>query len=134
MSKLKAVIAGVLVLVFKATDAAVLADRTVAAQIDKAPVAEERAAKPRKKGQEREEGFTAWGKAVGGLQAGLGYHPSQKRAFSHGETVRLAVRVRNIGKEEVKLQYLRQFFIETPPIVTDADGKAVRQLSGIISP
>jgi hypothetical protein len=64
---------------------------------------------------------------VGGLQAGLGYPPGQKRAYSHGETIRLVVRVRNVGKEELKFQYLRQFFIERPPIVTDADGKAVRQ-------
>jgi hypothetical protein len=30
-----------------------------------------------------------------------------------------------VGKKEVKFQYLRQFFIETPPAVTDA-GKPVR--------
>ena len=125
ISKLKAVIAIVLVLGSIATGAAVLAHRTAAAQLDEPPVAEERAAKPQKQGQEREEGFTAWGKEVGGLQAGLGYHPGQKRAYSHGETVRLVVRVRNVGKEEVKFQYLRQFFIETPPTVTDADGKPV---------
>ena len=79
-------------------------------------------------GQEPEEGVTAWGKAVGGLQAGLGYYPSQKRSFSHGETIRLIVRVRNVGTAELKFQYLRQFLVERPPIVTDADGKAVRQL------
>jgi hypothetical protein len=127
MSKLEAVIASVLVLGSMATDAAALAHRTAAAQLDKPPVAEERAARPPKQGQERVEGFTAWGEVVGGLQAGLGYHPGQKRAFSHGETVRLVVRVRNIGKVEVKFQYLRQFLIERPPIVTDADGRAVRQ-------
>jgi hypothetical protein len=65
---------------------------------------------------------------VGDLQAGLGCHPSQKWAFSQVETVRLVVRVRNIGKGEVKFQCLRQFLIENPPNVTDADGKAVRQL------
>jgi hypothetical protein len=127
MSKIKAVIASVLVLGSMATDAAVLVYRTAAAQLDKPPVEEERAAKSQEQRQEREEGFTAWGKAVGGLQAGLGYHPSQKRAFSHGETIRLVVRVRNVGKEDVKFQYLRQFLIERPPIVTDANGKAVRQ-------
>ena len=128
MSKLKVIIAGVLVLGSMATDTAVLAHRTAAAQVDKPPVAEGRAAKPQKQGQEREEGFTVWGKAVGGVQAGLGCHPGQRRAYSLGETVWLVVRVRNVGKDEVKVQYLRQFFIENPPIVTDADGKAVRQL------
>jgi len=49
------------------------------------------------------------------LQAGLGL-PSRPKsgAYSHGETVKVVVRVRNVGKEEVKFQYLRQFFIETP--------------------
>jgi hypothetical protein len=55
----------------------------------------------------------------------LGYHPGQKRAYSHGEMVRLVVRVRNVGKEEIKFKYLRQFFIETPPAVTDGEGKPV---------
>jgi hypothetical protein len=127
MSKLEAIIAGVLVLGSLATDAAVLAHRTAAAHSESTPVADDRAAKPQKPVPERDEGVTAWGKAVGGLQAGLSYHPSQKRAFSHGETIRLVVRVRNVGKEDVKFQYLRQFFIERAPTVTDADGKEVRQ-------
>jgi hypothetical protein len=97
-----------------------------AAQSDKPPIAEKRVKTPRKQPQEREkEGFTAWGKEVGSLQAGLGYHPGQKRAYSHGETVRLIVRVRNVSKEAVKFQYLRQFFIERPPAVTDGAGKPV---------
>jgi hypothetical protein len=125
--KLKAVIASVLVLGSMAPDATVLAYRTAAAQIDKPPVAKERAAKPQKTGQEQEEGFTAWGKVVGCLHVGLGYLPGQKPAYSHDETIRLVVRVRNAGKEELKFQYVRQFLIERPPIVTDADGKAVRQ-------
>ena len=125
MSKLEAVIASVLVLGSMPTDAAVLAHRKAAAQRDKPPIAEERTATPQKQGQEREESFTAWGKEIGGLQAGLGYHPGQKRAYSHGETVRLVVRVRNVGKEEVKFQYLGKFFVETPPTVTDAEGKPV---------
>ena len=30
----------------------------------------------------------AWGKEVGGLQAGLGFKPGDKRVYHHGETVR----------------------------------------------
>jgi RNA polymerase sigma factor (sigma-70 family) len=75
--------------------------------------------------KDAEDGLTAWGKDLGGLQAGLGYLPGQKRAFSHGETVSLVVRVRNVGKEEVKFKYLRQFFIENPPTVTAGQGKRV---------
>ena len=41
--------------------------------------------------------------------------------------IRLVVRVRNVGNKEVKFQYLREFLIERLPIVTDVDGKAVRQ-------
>jgi hypothetical protein len=69
------------------------------------------------------EAFTAWGKEVGVLQAGLGFRPGEKRAYGHGETVTLVVRVRNVGKKEVEFQYLKEFFKENPPIVTDADGK-----------
>jgi uncharacterized protein (TIGR03067 family) len=84
------------------------------------------------------EGFTAWGKEVGGLQAGLGFFPGQKRAYSHGEKVTLVVRVRNVGKEEVTFQYVSQFLIETPPAVTDGKGKLVpaglRTLFGVHVP
>jgi RNA polymerase sigma factor (sigma-70 family) len=71
--------------------------------------------------------FTAWGKEVGGLQAGLGFRPGERRAYHHGETVTLAVRVRNVGKETVKFEYVRQFLDENLPTVTNADGKAVEQ-------
>jgi RNA polymerase sigma factor (sigma-70 family) len=66
---------------------------------------------------------TAWGKEVGGLQAGL--RMAEKRAYHAGETVRLVVRVRNVGKEEVTFRYVRQFFLENPPAVTDGKGKSV---------
>lgn len=125
MSQLKVVIAIVLVPGFMAIGAIVFACHAVAAQRDKPPIAEEPAATTQKQGQEREESFTSWGKEMGGLQAGLGYHPGQKRAYSHGETVRLVVRIRNVGKEGVKFQYLGKFFVETPPTVTDAEGKPV---------
>jgi RNA polymerase sigma factor (sigma-70 family) len=80
--------------------------------------------------QEKEkemEAFTAWGKEAGDLQAGLGFRPSERRAYHHGETVTLIVRVRNVGKETVKFQYIRQFLDENPPTVTDADGKTAPQ-------
>ncbi|HEV3081168.1 MAG TPA: sigma-70 family RNA polymerase sigma factor, partial [Gemmataceae bacterium] len=106
-----------------------------ARQDDKKPMAEkpvEPAAKQEK------ESFTAWGKEVGGLQAGLGFRPGEKRAYSHGETVKLVVRVRNVGKEEVTFQYVSQFLIEIPPAVTDGKGKLVpaglRSLFGVHLP
>lgn len=78
------------------------------------------------------EPFTAWGQEIGGLQAGVGFKVGVKRAFSHGESASLVVRVRNVGKETVKFEYLRQFFMENPPTVTDANGKSVPQRRSLV--
>jgi RNA polymerase sigma factor (sigma-70 family) len=121
MSKLKAVIAVVLVLGFIVTGVAILASRSASALCGQ-PAAEAPAKAPP---DEEKEPFTAWGKEVGGLQAGLGFHLGEKRAYSHGETVKLVVRVRNVGREDVKFQYFKEFFHETPPAVTDGKGTAV---------
>src|SRR5207248_200241 len=51
--------------------------------------------------KEEKEAFTAWGDEINGLQASLGFRPGEKRAYSHGETVKLVVRVRNVSKEDV---------------------------------
>src|SRR5262249_19977281 len=67
--------------------------------------------------------FTAWGKELGGLQAGLGFRAGENRAYHRGETVTLVVRVRNVGDTEVTFQYLNQFFVENPPAVTNNEGK-----------
>ncbi|HYH67790.1 MAG TPA: hypothetical protein VD866_24045, partial [Urbifossiella sp.] len=71
------------------------------------------------------EAFTAWGKEAGGLQAGL--EVRGRKSYRHGETVTLTVRVRNVGKEAVKFEYIRQYLDEHPPGVTGADGKAIPQ-------
>jgi len=125
-TKLKAAIAVVLILGFVATGTTILTCRTAAGQDDKKPAAEnpvEPAAKQKK--EKDKEIVTAWGKEVGGLQAGLGYRSGENRAYGPGETVKLVVRVRNVGKEAVKFEYLKEFFIETPPAVTDGEGKPV---------
>ncbi|WP_052640007.1 RNA polymerase sigma factor [Zavarzinella formosa] len=124
ITKLKAVYTVVLALGFLAAGTTGLVYRQATAQDIKPPVAEERVTPPPKQEPEKEP-FTAWGKESGGLQAGLGFHAGEKRAYSHGETAKLVLRVRNVGKEEVKFQYLRQFFIEQPPAVTDDAGKPV---------
>jgi RNA polymerase sigma factor (sigma-70 family) len=122
MSKLKAVVAVVLVLGFLTTVATVLTFRTAAAQDDKKPTAE----KPVKPAPKPEpEAFTAWGKEVDGVQAGLGFPVGAKRAYSPGETVKLVVRVRNNGKKDVKFSYFNESFYEGPPVVTDDKGKPV---------
>ncbi|VTR95127.1 sigma-70 family rna polymerase sigma factor : RNA polymerase sigma factor, sigma-70 family OS=Singulisphaera acidiphila (strain ATCC BAA-1392 / DSM 18658 / VKM B-2454 / MOB10) GN=Sinac_7487 PE=4 SV=1: Sigma70_r2: Sigma70_r4_2 [Gemmata massiliana] len=72
------------------------------------------------------DALTAWGKEVGGLQAGLEVKEGQ-RTYHLGETVTILVRVRNTGKETVKFEYIRQYLDENPPGVTGADGKAIPQ-------
>jgi RNA polymerase sigma factor (sigma-70 family) len=69
------------------------------------------------------EGFTAWGKEVGGLQAGLGFRPGEHRAYHTGETVTLAVRVRNVGKQETNLDYMREYLQNSPPKIVDDEGR-----------
>src|SRR5262249_5985877 len=128
MSKLKAVVAVMFVLGFLLIGATVLICRTAAQGATLAlPIAEEQVKPPKKVQQKREkEAFIAWGKEVGGLQAGLGYDPGQKRAYHHGDTVRLALRVRNVSNKEVEFACCRQFFMEVPPTMTDGQGKPVR--------
>jgi RNA polymerase sigma factor (sigma-70 family) len=71
----------------------------------------------------REDEKVAWGKEVSGLQAGLVLKDA--RPYRQGETVTVVVRVRNIGKEEVKFRYCRETYFEEPPTVTDGKGKRI---------
>jgi RNA polymerase sigma factor (sigma-70 family) len=74
----------------------------------------------------QKEPFTAWGKEVGGLQAGLGFKAGEKRVYTHGEKVTLVVRLRNVGTEPVTFGEGAVVWQLTNPIsVTDSDGKAV---------
>ncbi len=73
----------------------------------------------------KKQTYTAWGKEVGGVQAGLGFPPGANRAYRHGEIVTLVVRVRNVGKEGVKFQAFNDWFYTAPPVVVDGNGKPV---------
>ncbi|MFL5341456.1 MAG: RNA polymerase sigma factor, partial [Gemmataceae bacterium] len=121
MSKLKAAIAVILVLGFISAGATVATLRSAAQ--DKPLTANEPVKKPP---EPDKEAFTAWGKEVGGMQAGLGFRPGENRVYHHGETVKVVVRVRNVGKEPVEFKHVRAFFLENPPRITDADGKMVQ--------
>jgi len=85
---------------------------------------------PAAKQKKEKETFTAWGKEVGGLQAGLGFRPGQKRAYHNGEAVAVVLRVRNVGKEAVEFNHIWAFFPANPPIITGADGKVIQLLPG----
>lgn len=124
VSKLKAVVAVGLVLGVLVTGATVLTRRTAVAQNGQSPAPEDPMATPQKPEPEKES-FTAWGPEVGGLQAGLGFRPGQKRVYHHGESVAVVVRVRNVGKEVVEFQYIWAFLVENLPKITDAEGKLV---------
>jgi hypothetical protein len=69
------------------------------------------------------ESTIAWGKEVGGLQAGLSIRSGGENA---SETSTLVVRVRNVGKETVKFSHLLPFE-EHAFTVTDGEGKPVPQ-------
>ena len=84
--------------------------------------------------KEEKEALTAWGKEINGLQAGVGFPAGQKRAYSHGETVTLVVRIRNVGKEEVTFQYVPAFFQETMPTVKHGTGEPVLPIRGVSAP
>lgn len=122
IAKLKAALAVVLVFGFVITGATMLTSSLAMVQAKQPAAAVGPAQEPPKQDKER---FTAWGKEVGGLQAGLGFPAGQRRAYAPGETVKLVVRVRNIGKDEVKFRYSKESFFETPPSVTDGEGKPV---------
>jgi RNA polymerase sigma factor (sigma-70 family) len=72
-----------------------------------------------------QEEFTAWGKEVDGLQAGLGYFPGRRGNDLTGSTGTLVVRVRNVGKKKVKLHYCPEFVSQEPPVVMDPNGKPI---------
>jgi RNA polymerase sigma factor (sigma-70 family) len=69
------------------------------------------------------ESITAWGKEVGGLQAGL--RIAEKRAYHTGEEVTVSLWVRNVGKEAVEFRHIWAFFVENPPTITGPDGKTI---------
>jgi RNA polymerase sigma factor (sigma-70 family) len=120
-ARLKGAVAVMLALVFTTTGEMVVTGVTTGPDAVSPSVAD-RVIAARK--QDREEDLTAWGNEQGGLQAGLGYRPGQRRAYRLGETVMLVVRVRNVGKEGVTLQYSPHCVIDNPPAITDAGGQS----------
>ncbi len=67
---------------------------------------------------------TAWGEEVDGVQVGIQFDAD--RAYTVGETVTLIVRLRNNGKKDVPLISDEEYFQKNPPLITDADGKAIK--------
>jgi RNA polymerase sigma factor (sigma-70 family) len=125
-TKLKAAIVVLMILSFVATGTTVLTWRTAAGQDDKKPP-REKPVEPAAKQEKEKEAFTAWGKEINGLQAGLGFHPGEHRAYHYGETVTVVARIRNTSTQAVEFKHIWAFFVENAPTITDPKGKALRQ-------
>jgi hypothetical protein len=74
----------------------------------------------------REAHHLAWGEAVGGLQAGIAFDGSDRRAYTMGETVPLVVKLRNVGAEPITISFPSSGLRHSRPIVEDADGGSAR--------
>jgi RNA polymerase sigma factor (sigma-70 family) len=90
----------------------------------------ERSAPAAAPAREADEEPVAWGKAAGGLQAGLGFRPGDRRAAAAGESVSLVFYLRNVGSREVRLSHIETLFAEWMPDVEDGGGRRVRVAPG----
>jgi RNA polymerase sigma factor (sigma-70 family) len=115
-TKLKAVLAVVMMLSFWATGVTLLTNRMAAAQVAENSPNQ----KDEKKGIPDPDGFTAWGKEVGGLQAGLSI--SNRNDVHIGGTVTAVVILRNVSNRAITASVWPLWF----PQVDDMHGKRVR--------
>jgi RNA polymerase sigma factor (sigma-70 family) len=76
--------------------------------------------------QEKASADAAWGKAVGGLQAGVAFRKGQRRPYRLGEVVRLVVWVRNVSDKPLTFDYTDGYMVEKPPTVKDSEGKPAK--------
>jgi RNA polymerase sigma factor (sigma-70 family) len=73
--------------------------------------------------KEKASADAAWGKAVGGLQAGVAFRKGQRRPYRLGEVVTLVVWVRSVSDKPLRFDYTDGYMVEKPPTVMDADGQ-----------
>src|SRR5262249_44013343 len=66
---------------------------------------------------------TAWGRAVGGLQAGLEFSPAGQKVYRLGEKVPLRLLLRNVSGKPFKMASQDRFMWENPPTIRDSHGK-----------
>ncbi len=125
-TKLRAAAAVVLMCGLAAAATTTLTGRPAVAQDGARPAAPKSADPPPVK-QKKDEEVVAWGRRVGGLQAGLVIRGGAKKVYHLGDTITLGVRIRNVGKEAVTFGYVRQHLDENPPTVTDPDGATISQ-------
>jgi RNA polymerase sigma factor (sigma-70 family) len=121
-SYLKAMVAVVLVIGFLASGATLLTYRAAAGQDEKKPTVE-KPVEPAANQRNKKEKVTSWGKEVNGVQIGI--QLGENRVYKVGETVTLILRLRNNGKNEVPFLDDAEYFQKNPPLITDANNKAV---------
>jgi RNA polymerase sigma factor (sigma-70 family) len=125
LTKLKAVVAVALVLGLLAAGATAFSSGSASARGNQPPAAEAPVPAPQKPDPEK-EAFTAWGKEINGLQAGLGFRAGEKRAYHFGEKVQIVARIRNLTKEAIEFEHIWAFFVENAPKILDPSGKVVQ--------
>ena len=76
--------------------------------------------------QEKASADAAWGKAVGGLQAGVAFRKGQRRPYRLGEVVTLVVWVRNVSDKPLGFDYTDGYMVERPPTVKDSEAKPAK--------
>ncbi len=132
-SKLKVMVAVVLMIGSLASGATLLTYRAAAGQDEKKPTVE-KPVEPATNQEKEKEKVTSWGKEVNGVQIGI--QLGENRVYQVGETVTLVLRLRNNGKNEVPFREEAEYFQKNPPLITDANNKAVtikkRSIFGII--
>lgn len=120
VTKIKSVLAMALMLCFLATGATLLHGQTVAGQNDKKPTEKPKEPIPKQGKEKVKDTVTAWGKEAGGLQAGIRLKATDIEnatnqsdamqsvgSIQQGADIGFAVVVRNVSKQEVKLNYIQ---------------------------
>jgi RNA polymerase sigma factor (sigma-70 family) len=126
LTKLKAAVAVVLVFGFAVTGTTILAGHKAAGSDENEPATKKHGEPAGKREKVTdEEDVTAWGKEVGGLQAGLSVR--NRSDIQTGGKVAAVVRLRNVSTETITVSAWPMWV--TGPRVVDTQGKPVRATS-----
>jgi RNA polymerase sigma factor (sigma-70 family) len=74
----------------------------------------------------------AWGKAVDGLQAGIGFRDGETGSYQAGQAANFVMYLRNTGDKDAGVTYIETVFEEFLPAVEDVGGKPYKVLNGPI--
>jgi hypothetical protein len=77
---------------------------------------------PAQQGGNETTGPIAWGQAVDGLQAGIGFRPGEGRPWTIGQSANFVIYLRNVGDKPLSLSYIETLFEEFLLAVEDETG------------